>query len=146
MASEKQKTYIKQLVKWKKSDIKVDVDSLSEQEASQVIDELKEIKAPKKENKKEVVKTMKKEEKLNGQRFGMCSKMVVDKSGLDWCLANQSEFSLKVKQLYFLMAKAEEVVSSSSSSSLPINYVETTHIIEGFDPYINRELECVDVN
>ncbi len=54
---------------------------------------------------------------LNGQRFGMVYKIVIDRVGHPWKLAQQEDFIKEVVAEYQLATKAEEAVKSASSST-----------------------------
>ena len=53
---------------------------------------------------------------LNGQRFGMCYKIVTDEVGQAWKFQNEEMFIKYVAQEYKLATEAEEAVKSASSA------------------------------
>ena len=53
---------------------------------------------------------------LNGQRFGMIYKIVIEHDGYLWARNNKEEFIKRVVEGYNLSAKAEAAVLASSSS------------------------------
>lgn len=58
-----------------------------------------------------------KKTEINGQRFGMCVKLVVDHYNLPYILQETEEFENSVKVLYNIVTKAEEAVGAASSGA-----------------------------
>lgn len=113
MCSDNQVKYVAKLAKWKKVDIDLDeVSKKSTEEVSQLIDELKAQKSPGKKDPANASNQV--PVGINGVRFGLACKLVLQESTTDYFLENPGEFNSKVKQVYDLLNEAEEAIRASS--------------------------------
>ena len=115
MCTEKQKEYLVKLAKWKGESLDISkVETMSVEEVSTLIDELKAKQSVKKDIAEKAAP--KKIVKFNNQRFGMCVKIVCE----DLRTAKQSRdvetFEKNVTTLYNDVSRVEEALSASSSS------------------------------
>lgn len=89
--------------------MKLEFDACKELENGEVDDMLEKIKNYKRPHKKESAeKSEVSEQQINGQRFGMCYKLVLDNVGYKWRDENVEEFIDKVADEYMLATRAEE--------------------------------------
>ena len=61
------------------------------------------------------VKTIVTKPEINGQRFGMCVKLVADNTNISYVIENPDAFGRKVQELYKIVTEIEEGLQSSSS-------------------------------
>lgn len=116
MATENQVKYLMKLAKWKGKDIKEEnVKDLDVEEVSQMIDELKAEKSIAKKPADE--KRSAAPVGVNGVRFGLACKLLLQESSTKYWIANQEEFNIKAEAVYKLLNKAEEAIRASSGGN-----------------------------
>jgi len=112
MATDKQIRYIRALAARKGVEIDINaIAELSNGEVSAKIEELQQL-PDKPQQQEEVVEEEVKPE-INGQRFGMCVKLLVESGNLHYWLTHKKEFKKELVRLYKLVTEAEEEVASA---------------------------------